>query len=147
MCISLVIASYVFGETSLSWEVLWKKARRGKRNVMAVSSFETSSHGHVIKARRVRAARREKLLGILSPLLTDLGFESLRVGFLLVLRSSTRRRRVARYHRRFLYSLRTRWSRRLDNNNNVDNELMGLNYVPTHIGLPRLETTTLLRLS
>jgi len=41
---------------------------------MAVSSFETSSHGHVIKARRVRAARREKLLGILSPLLTDLGF-------------------------------------------------------------------------
>lgn len=35
---------------------------------MAVSSFETSSHGHVIKARRVRAARREKLLGILSPL-------------------------------------------------------------------------------
>ena len=39
MYISLVIASYVFGETSLSREVLWKKARGGgERNVMAVSS-------------------------------------------------------------------------------------------------------------
>lgn len=35
---------------------------------MATSPFETSSHGHVIKACRARAARQEKLLGILSPL-------------------------------------------------------------------------------
>lgn len=102
MYVSLVIASYVFGETSLRRLVKYyekKSKRREKRNVMATSPFETSSHGHVIKACRARAARQEKLLGILSPL-RDLSTDprSLRVGF-LTLRSSARLIRVSRYHR------------------------------------------------